>query len=297
MANSSTHRAFLRLLPLTPGQTPQVYSLSPDQEVVLGREPSCQIALDSERYPVVSRRHAVIRPDPTSGEWAVYDLDSANGTYVNGSQLQAAQILQPGDQLVLGQDGPEFVFDRQPAQVPIVEAAQPEPAPVAPLSSPKPQREAPSLPFGAAIVERSDTRLTIVSGLQNVLLELVVWGLVLTFLFPSLGFSLIGLFVTVRRRVTFDRRDGYLTITQWSLLSRLFNWSRPRRYALSDFVAVGLVREDYSDNSQRHLIYLELESGERMRPPIGTFNRQSAAQQLADFICDYLPTEESEPAA
>jgi len=38
------------------------YSLSTTQEVVIGRDPSCEIVLDSNLYGMVSRRHAAVRP-------------------------------------------------------------------------------------------------------------------------------------------------------------------------------------------------------------------------------------------
>ncbi|MGB2923934.1 MAG: FHA domain-containing protein [Limnothrix sp.] len=52
------------------------------EECVIGREPSCQLALDAHLYTIVSRRHAVMR-SPGQG-WEIEDLGSANGTYVNG---------------------------------------------------------------------------------------------------------------------------------------------------------------------------------------------------------------------
>ena len=39
-----------------------------DRDVVIGRDPNCQFALDAIQYRTVSRRHAVIRPLPNSHE-------------------------------------------------------------------------------------------------------------------------------------------------------------------------------------------------------------------------------------
>ncbi len=55
-----------------------------------GRLPTLEVALDD---PSVSRKHADIRVQP-DGTWAVRDLDSTNGTFVNGTRL-AAQLDHP----------------------------------------------------------------------------------------------------------------------------------------------------------------------------------------------------------
>ncbi|NMG10225.1 PrsW family glutamic-type intramembrane protease [Brasilonema sp. UFV-L1] len=91
------------------------YSLLPSQEVVIGRDPSCQVVLDAMLYRMVSRRHAAVRPLTSSldaeSSWLICDLASANGTYLNGQRLQGCQQLMNGDQITLGHDGPEFVFE------------------------------------------------------------------------------------------------------------------------------------------------------------------------------------------
>ena len=88
-------------------------TLAAGQEVIIGREPSCQLALDPHLYTVVSRRHAMLRP---AGQgWEVNDLGSANGTYVNGKLISGFTVLQGGDRLTLGEDGPEFSFEVQPS--------------------------------------------------------------------------------------------------------------------------------------------------------------------------------------
>jgi RsiW-degrading membrane proteinase PrsW (M82 family) len=65
----------------------------------------------------VSRRHVEISrivsresPDRSSG-WQVCDLDSANGTFLNGQRLERQMLLQTGDRIMLGLDGPEFIFE------------------------------------------------------------------------------------------------------------------------------------------------------------------------------------------
>jgi RsiW-degrading membrane proteinase PrsW (M82 family) len=80
----------------------------------MGRDPQCQIILDSESYGGVSRRHAEVRPAPKAATgWQICDLNSANGTYVNGRQLKGCQVLEVGDRIALAQEGPHFIFGLQ----------------------------------------------------------------------------------------------------------------------------------------------------------------------------------------
>jgi hypothetical protein len=67
--------------------------------VTLGRGGQNDLVLDGDEF--ASARHARIevRGD---GVW-VQDLDSTNGTYVNGSRVVGAQRLDPGDVLRVGE--------------------------------------------------------------------------------------------------------------------------------------------------------------------------------------------------
>ncbi|WP_169975211.1 ATP-binding protein [Tautonia rosea] len=76
----------------------------PEQPTALGRERSIPIRLhDSE----VSRRHAEIRPE-VSGGMRLVDLQSANGTFLNGELIDEA-ALKPGDRIQIGST--VLVFD------------------------------------------------------------------------------------------------------------------------------------------------------------------------------------------
>lgn len=111
-------KGFLRQLD-TKTQSGQMssYILPWNQEVFMGRDPTCQIVLKSTVYAVVSRRHVAIRPlaphSSVAPAWEICDLDSANGTYINGRRLQGCQPLRTGDRILLGQDGAEFIFEYQ----------------------------------------------------------------------------------------------------------------------------------------------------------------------------------------
>jgi hypothetical protein len=88
-----------------------VSKLRPDQKYDLkgtmnvGRASDNQIVID---HPTISRRHAWIKED--KGEFLVFDIGSANGTFVNGQQIEAPQLLQTGDLVRFGEV--EFVFTK-----------------------------------------------------------------------------------------------------------------------------------------------------------------------------------------
>lgn len=69
-----------------------------DQTVTLGRSPQNTVVLDRE--PTVSRFHA--RLEPTAKGWVLHDLDSRNGTFVNGTRISAPTPLGAGDQAKVG---------------------------------------------------------------------------------------------------------------------------------------------------------------------------------------------------
>ncbi|CAG0971552.1 two-component system, NtrC family, sensor kinase [Phycisphaerales bacterium] len=68
------------------------------------------IGRSSEALPLednaVSRRHAELTPD--DGAWYIRDLQSQNGTWVNGTRIEQRTRLRPGDQVRVGQT--LFVF-------------------------------------------------------------------------------------------------------------------------------------------------------------------------------------------
>jgi pSer/pThr/pTyr-binding forkhead associated (FHA) protein len=65
-------------------------------ELVIGRHPSCDLVLEEA---TVSRRHALLTF--RDGGWTVQDLESTNGTHLNGQWVGRAR-LRPGDRLALG---------------------------------------------------------------------------------------------------------------------------------------------------------------------------------------------------
>jgi pSer/pThr/pTyr-binding forkhead associated (FHA) protein len=63
---------------------------------VLGRNSDCTVPLSDPR---ASRRHAEIRS--TANGFVVIDLDSMNGTVVNGASVRE-KVLHDGDQITIG---------------------------------------------------------------------------------------------------------------------------------------------------------------------------------------------------
>lgn len=72
------------------------FDLPDDEPQLIGRS--------SEALPLsdqtISRRHAELTPD--EGKWYLRDLNSANGTFLNGRRVMARTLLQEGDQIRAG---------------------------------------------------------------------------------------------------------------------------------------------------------------------------------------------------
>ncbi|QXE22538.1 FHA domain containing protein [Richelia sinica FACHB-800] len=127
---NARHNAFLRLVSSNGSAAgPESrYLLPSNHEMVIGRDSSCQVVLDAMMYRMVSRRHAVVRPLPLSPDrkstWVICDLNSANGTFLNGQLLEGCQELHLGDRISLGADGPQFIFEYEFVSQPTVMTSQ-----------------------------------------------------------------------------------------------------------------------------------------------------------------------------
>jgi len=88
----------------------QVYPLPVGEgSLIIGRHPSCHLAIDSPR---VSKRHVECRI--RGGQITVVDLESRNGTFVNGVRV-TDRTLQHGDVLFLGEL--KLTYDAEPEGV------------------------------------------------------------------------------------------------------------------------------------------------------------------------------------
>jgi hypothetical protein len=86
------------------------FRLEPEAGLVrIGRATDNDLAIDHQR---VSRYHAHVRR--VAASWLVYDLESTNGTYVDGQRLAADRplALHPGSVLRLGDYDLRVLGDR-----------------------------------------------------------------------------------------------------------------------------------------------------------------------------------------
>jgi hypothetical protein len=70
-----------------------------DGEHIAGRDAECSLVIEGT---TVSRRHA--RITVAHGTAMIEDLDSTNGTHVNGRRVSAPTRLAPGDEFALGSE-------------------------------------------------------------------------------------------------------------------------------------------------------------------------------------------------
>jgi len=81
------------------------YELSAE-ETLIGRNPTTDVTLLDEN---ISREHAIILFDPQLDSYTIEDLQSTNGTKVNGKGVRSHD-LNPGDEIQIGHT--RFVFLR-----------------------------------------------------------------------------------------------------------------------------------------------------------------------------------------
>jgi predicted component of type VI protein secretion system len=86
---------------------PTEYALD-GHEVVIGRAPTCDIVLTDDQ--IASRRHSVVRFH--GDRFAVTDLGSSNGTYVNGTEIHGDVVLADGDRITVGEHEVTFASAR-----------------------------------------------------------------------------------------------------------------------------------------------------------------------------------------
>lgn len=156
------------LLVVERGPVPSLRFPLKSEQMTIGRSAGNDLVLAD---PEVSRRHVrvVQRPDG----FAVEDIGSTNGTFVNGQRIGHLTLLQDGDTIDLGDTvrlrfvslapapppEPSVAVTERPTQAIAPPAAWPEPEPVeaprrpAPAAAPLPQpRPAPPPPAPAAPV-------------------------------------------------------------------------------------------------------------------------------------------------
>ncbi len=96
------------------------YALPDHEPQLIGRSTEALPITDHE----VSRRHAELTPD--GGTWLLRDLDSKNGTLVNGNRIDGRTPLERGDRITCGST--VLLFDESPADAIPIRATEPETA-------------------------------------------------------------------------------------------------------------------------------------------------------------------------
>jgi len=76
-------------------------------ETLIGRNPTTDITLLDEG---ISREHAIVLYDEENDSYSVEDLQSTNGTQVNGKRVRSITLAH-GDQLRIGRTLFEFLRD------------------------------------------------------------------------------------------------------------------------------------------------------------------------------------------
>ncbi|MEZ4282945.1 MAG: FHA domain-containing protein [Myxococcota bacterium] len=94
-----------RLEILNGGFEGMTYDLT-TEEIVIGRNPTTDITLLDEG---ISREHAVIHYDADTPGYVIEDLQSTNGTRVNGKRVRSAPLSE-GDEIQIGQTLFRFVW-------------------------------------------------------------------------------------------------------------------------------------------------------------------------------------------
>lgn len=216
----------IELLPL--------YVLSEYQEIVVGRDPSCEIALDPNYFIIVSRRHAAIRPLQALGNnlpsWEICDLNSANGTFINGQYLQGCRQLQTGDRIELGKNGPLFVFECQFNQATPLYSPPPPP----------PQANATPLRSTVPVGTESDVTFTqlfpLASTGKNLTQKAFLIPGMLTVVFVVLMFAAVGQPIVFNMLLA-----AYLAGTAFYFVYRLCGKFKPWWVLVSCTIATALI--------------------------------------------------------
>lgn len=100
----------------------KIFSLE-KTDIAIGREAGSDVYINDVE---VSRQHA--RLTSQFGDYLLEDLESTNGTFVNGQRITGQRILKPGDTVFLGENVSlayeDVPFDPNATQVSLVEPEQ-----------------------------------------------------------------------------------------------------------------------------------------------------------------------------
>lgn len=106
MSSEDAPKSRVRLRICNGGFEGMTYELG-GEETLIGRNPTTDITLLDEG---ISREHALILYDEDADQYAVEDLQSTNGTKVNGKRVRSA-VLADGDELQIGHTRFRFLVE------------------------------------------------------------------------------------------------------------------------------------------------------------------------------------------
>jgi pSer/pThr/pTyr-binding forkhead associated (FHA) protein len=105
-AELETPRAKAMLLIRNGGFEGMSYEITAE-ETLIGRNPTTDITLLDEG---ISREHALIVYDPDDDTYTIEDLQSTNGTKVNGKRVRSSELAD-GDELQIGHTRFQFLLN------------------------------------------------------------------------------------------------------------------------------------------------------------------------------------------
>lgn len=79
------------------GLSPHVAKYFAQPEVILGRDPGCDVPLMND---TISTRHAQLSYH--HNQWWLVDLTSTNGTFINGTRVNMPTVITSGDEIRCG---------------------------------------------------------------------------------------------------------------------------------------------------------------------------------------------------
>ena len=80
------------------------------EDTLIGRNPTTDITLLDES---ISREHAIVSMDEASGEYVLEDLQSTNGSKVNGKRIRSSTLAH-GDEIEIGHTKFKFFLNDSP---------------------------------------------------------------------------------------------------------------------------------------------------------------------------------------
>jgi adenylate cyclase len=86
------------------------YELTSD-ETLIGRNPNTDITLLDEN---ISREHAIVLLDEETRAYTIEDLQSSNGTKVNGKRIRSAELVD-ADEIEIGSTRFRFLLKSAPS--------------------------------------------------------------------------------------------------------------------------------------------------------------------------------------